>query len=144
MTVLPDRVAAKIGSLGTDGCWPWLGYINGDGYGRVAWHRRSTQAHRVVYELLVGPIPEGLQIDHLCRVRHCVNPGHMEPVSQAENLRRGAGPWPAAAINRDKTHCPHGHAYDEVNTIRRSDGSRRCRICNRNQCAAYAAKRRSI
>lgn len=82
-------------------------------------------AHRYVYELEVGPIPEGLEIDHLCRVRNCVNPAHLEAVTHAENIRRGTqGEWSKA-----KTHCPSDHPYNAANTVLNSRGTRVCRIC---------------
>ena len=98
-------------------------------------------AHRFAYEMLVGPIPEGLDLDHLCRVRHCVNPNHLEPVTRSENLRRGIRPRlpqndRIGDKNRAKTHCPKGHPYDEANTLmhywKRENSMRRlCRTCHR-------------
>jgi hypothetical protein len=102
-------------------CWIWTGVLN-HGYGGFApIHGLLVLTHRFAYELLIGPIPEGLQLDHLCRVRSCVNPAHLEPVTQKENNRR------AQAI---KTHCPSGHPYDEVNTYL-WQGRRKCRECRR-------------
>jgi hypothetical protein len=80
-----------------DGCWIWTGVINHNGYGRYTYARPdgrslASRAHRIAYELLVGPIPDGLQLDHLCRVKACVNPAHLEPVTQDENMRRTRGP----------------------------------------------------
>lgn len=84
------------------GCWLWQSVIGKDGYGKFATSGTTKPlAHRIAYELFVGPIPEGLQIDHLCRVRRCVNPEHLEPVTQLENVRRGI--WAQA------THCKYGH-----------------------------------
>lgn len=103
------------------GCWEWQGQRLKSGYG----HYKRTTAHRWVYERLVGPIPAGLQIDHLCRNRPCVNPAHLEPVTPLENIRRGKG-------HGSETHCPHGHPYDEENTRWRARGSGRdCRACDR-------------
>ena len=85
----------------TDGCWRWLGARTWDGYGRV-WHdRRSARAHRVTYALLVGPVPAGHVLDHLCRVRDCVNPTHLEPVTVRVNTLRGDGP----TARRHRARC---------------------------------------
>lgn len=114
-----------------NGCWEWIGSTNG-GYGKITINKRTYKAHRVTYELFVGPIPAGLDIDHLCRNHGCVNPAHLEPVTRRENLLRGVG---TTARNAAKTHCPRGHAYTPENTHRRADGSRRCRICGRAACS---------
>jgi hypothetical protein len=103
------------------GCWTWTACILQNGYGGVRLKGKLMRAHRVVYELLVGKIPDGLQLDHLCRNRKCVNPAHLEPVTQKENMRRGNG---ACAINARKTHCKSGHEFTKENT------RRRCRICH--------------
>ena len=109
----------------TDTCWLWTGPRWG-GYGRY----RHAQAHRLAYEALVGPIPKGLVIDHLCRVRHCVNPAHMEPVTNVENVMRGLAP---SAVNARKTHCIHGHEFTPENTRPKPKG-RECRECFRLIC----------
>lgn len=108
-------------------CWLWTRSCNGKGYAEIKLAGRRHGVHRLAYELLVGPVPEGLVLDHLCRVRRCVNPDHLEPVTNRENLLRGEG---ASAKNAAKTHCPAGHPYDEANTILRPRGSRRCRACH--------------
>jgi len=105
------------------GCWLWDGSLR-DGYGlfRVESYGRVTNAHRVAYQLCVGPIPEGLILDHLCRMRQCVNPAHLEPVTNSENIARGE----TGITNRSKTRCPAGHPYTTVN----SAGSRVCYPCS--------------
>ena len=116
------RFWSKIDIVDDDSCWLWTRGKN-LGYGLTTIRYQNLLAHRVAYELLVGQIPDGLQVDHLCRVRACCNPAHLEPVTAAENMRR-SGPYSR------KTHCPHGHAYDEQNTYHRADGhGRQCRAC---------------
>jgi hypothetical protein len=115
----------------TDGCWIWLGWKDAKQYGRIQHQNRKLLAHRVGYELLVGPIPTGLTIDHLCRNTSCVNPAHLEPVSIAENLRRGA-----AVI----THCPAGHEYNAKNTYVGHKNKRQCRACNRERMRRVNAR----
>jgi hypothetical protein len=115
-------------------CWLWTGSVMPRGYGKVTIAKRRLLAHRIAYEAFVGPIPEGLTLDHLCRVRRCVNPGHLEPVTVRENTLRS--PVAPAAINARKTHCVHGHEFSPENTrvqFRRSDqGEHRiCRACAR-------------
>lgn len=116
-------------------CWVWTGGKHEKGYGRF-WFDGSVQpAHRVAYELLVGPIPDGLHLDHLCRTPSCVNPGHVEPVTMLENFRRGRH------VNREKTHCPQGHVYDDENTYVEG-GRRHCRICVRDAGRRYYDRRK--
>ena len=107
----------------TETCWLWTGTINDQGYGIS---RRHFRAHRIAYELLVGPIPDGLQLDHLCRVRNCVNPDHLEPVTARTNTRRGVG---FAAQRAAQTHCKREHEFTEENTYIRRNGTRLCRTC---------------
>jgi hypothetical protein len=116
------------------GCWLWRGAINPKGYGKWPRPDGSRLAHRRVYELVVGPIPAGLQLDHLCRVRACVNPAHLEPVTNRENARRGEG-W--AGLNAQKTHCPQGHPYAGENLYVNPGGGRRCRECDRVKRQRY-------
>lgn len=128
MSIL-KRFIAKI-ALG-DGCWLWTGHVGQNGYGKFyptwAGGTKGVYAHRFAYELFVGPIAPKLTIDHLCRVRNCVRPAHLEAVTQRENLRRS--PLGHAA----KTHCPQGHAYDEANTRINPGGGRECRACGRDK-----------
>lgn len=119
-----------------DNCWLWQGCLNRDGYGVfVTPSCTSGLAHRFAYELFREPIPDGLETDHLCRVRRCCNPAHMEAVSHKENNIRGNT---LTAINAKKTHCIRGHPYDAENTYITKNGSRNCRTCHRAQ---YEAKR---
>lgn len=122
-----------------DGCWYWLGGLHCEGYGRITVYGKRTYAHRFAYELLVGKIPEGLEIDHLCRNRACVNPTHLEPVTCEENVLRGVSP---SAVHRRQTHCVHGHPFDVENTGYMPDGRRRCRTCDRVRARARLAAKR--
>lgn len=114
-------------------CWIWQRNTDQAGYGRHG----SKRAHRMVYESRIGPIPEGLTLDHLCRVHACVNPDHLEPVTRAVNVMRGEG---HAAVNARKTHCVRGHKFDERNTFIRPEGWRACRACHRGQRNRKAAR----
>jgi hypothetical protein len=116
-------------------CWIWTGFRDRDGYGRFS----AAGAHRVTYEMLIGPIPDGLTLDHLCRDRACVNPWHLEPVTSVENFLR------AAAI---RTKCSKGHEISEDNTRmsrlgRRGEPVRTCRTCERERQRRYARSKRS-
>lgn len=117
---MSERFWSKVDKTAT--CWLWTAGKNSGGYGVTYASGRAMVAHRWAYESEVGPIPAGLQLDHLCRVRHCVNPAHLEPVTIRENVLRGVG---LSAHNARKTHCPRGHEYDR----QYRDGVRRCRKC---------------
>lgn len=117
---------ALVDKGGADGCWLWVGALDKKGYGR--WRRQAP--HRYAYEQARGPILDGLQIDHLCRVRHCVNPAHLEAVTLRENLARSTN---YAAIGILYNTCIRGHEFTPENTDWRKDRpvSRRCRTCAR-------------
>ena len=112
------------------GCWLWIAGKS-VGYGHLMLKGVHMWAHRVSYERHIGPIPPGLEIDHLCRMRACVNPAHLEPVTRGTNILRGLSP---SAINARKTHCPKGHQYDAVYPQRGRLG-RRCTTCSRERDA---------
>lgn len=133
MTAITDRFWSNVDK--TEDCWLWTRPVYGPGYARFWDGESQVLAHRWIYEQIVGPIPTGLTIDHLCRVRHCVNPAHMEPVTNRENIMRGEG---ITAVRARQTHCPNGHERSEANTYWRPNGTRYCRICHR--IAAAAAK----
>lgn len=111
----------------TTECWLWLGAIKESGYAQIKLAGRSPMVHRVSYELAKGPIPAGLQLDHLCRVRNCINPDHLEAVTAAENVRRGTS---VPGVNARKIHCKRGHQLSGLN-LRIVKNGRECKICSR-------------
>ena len=122
------------------GCWLWDRAIASQGYGVLWLDGRLQYAHRVAHVLFKGEIPEGLTIDHLCRVTACVNPEHLEAVTMRENILRGTAP---AARHAKKTHCPQGHPLDGV-TVRASGQRQRfCKACNRANAARIAARKKA-
>jgi hypothetical protein len=127
------------------GCWLWAGAIHKKtGYGGIGRGKRSNWksllAHRVSYELLRGPIPAGLQIDHLCRIRHCVNPDHLEAVTAKTNTLRGES---VSALNAAKTHCKYGHPLTADNLTNNLKW-RECKACVRNNWTKQNKKRSYI
>lgn len=146
-TIRPDVLArfwAKVNPCGPvhptlgSACWLWTAAVGSGGYG-VVWQTGSLlYAHRFAYEAVIGPVPEGLHIDHLCRVRNCVRPDHLEPVTQRENILRGVG---MCAVQAKRTHCPQGHPYsgDNLYVLR---GKRYCRECVRKSNRERAARKR--
>jgi hypothetical protein len=117
-------------------CWIWQRYISKDGYGRLWYKGQKYVAHKLVYELVFGKVPDGLTLDHLCRNRSCVNPFHLEPVTRGENVLRGDT---LPAKNVAKTCCPLGHPLSGANLVTIS-GARRCRICKNKQRREWAKR----
>jgi len=105
-------------------CLTWKGHLNYAGYGLIWTKDKKYRVHRIIHELFIGPIAEGLCVDHLCRNRACVNPEHLEAVTPVENVRRGV------PKNRNKTHCVKGHEFSLENTTILKSGKRRCRKCH--------------
>ena len=125
-----ERFMAKVHKSGD--CWLWIGHLSGVGYGMFRYGGITELAHRAAYKLFIGPIPAGFVVDHLCRTRCCVKPAHLEAVTLMENVRRGDHSHLGRG-NREKTHCPKGHPYDEANTYTSSAGKRHCKMCSRSR-----------
>lgn len=122
-------MALSLAALPRDNCLNWPGYLDSCGYGK--WLGRP--AHRVVYEAVVGAVPPGLELDHRCRNRACVNPAHLEPVTHAENMAR-------SSVATKKT-CKNGHPFDDANTYNRPRGGRDCRACGVDRTRRYIQRR---
>jgi hypothetical protein len=135
MATAAERFWAKVAK--TDTCWLWTAATQG-GYGvfRVS-STKQVKAHRWAYESLVGPIPEGLTLDHLCRVRNCVNPEHLDPCTTGVNTLRGDS---GSARNARKTHCLNGHPLEGDNLMRDARGMRQCRICQRERVRRWMSE----
>lgn len=135
MSVRPvvERIEEQVIPEPNSGCWLWMGSVDRDGYGRISTSPKSglprnVLVHRAMYAHYQGRIPDGLTIDHLCRVRCCCNPDHMEPVSNVTNVMRGMSP---AAENARKTICKRGHPLSGGNLFVNTHGERQCRECLR-------------
>lgn len=123
---LPQHFWNKVEFEPNSGCWLWNGYTNHDGYGRVSIGGKLQMAHRATF----GPVPEGMEIDHKCRVRCCCNPDHLEAVTHKVNVQRGLVPIVTAMRKLSMTHCKNGHEYTTQNTAIAKCGARRCRACH--------------
>lgn len=135
-----DRITRNV-LVDANSCWLWLGAKTDRGYGTLRRNGKNHRAHRFSYALYVGPIPEGMEIDHLCRVRHCVNPDHLEAVDHRTNMLRSEN---FTGQNARKDACPSGHPYDEANTyVVPSTGRRMCRQCLYDRNARYEAEGRT-
>jgi len=138
VSVLGDRRASRV-VIDDSGCWIWTGSRNPGGYGQTRDGARMTRVHQIAFVAAKGPVPDGLEIDHLCRVPACCNPDHLEAVTHAENIRRGSQdrkrPEP-------RTHCARGHELTDENCVRRKDG-RQCRTCHNANRRMHDARRRA-
>ncbi|GAA1888085.1 hypothetical protein GCM10009837_07400 [Streptomyces durmitorensis] len=123
-----ERLREKI-VVSSAGCWLFTGRLSRDGYGRIYDEGKQREAYRVAYEQLIGLVPAGLELDHLCRVRRCVNPAHLEPVTPAVNKARANRV--TASINERRAECKRGHALTPENTAYQNGGRRYCRPCKR-------------
>lgn len=133
-TESPEKFMGKVTPEPTSGCWLWVGYTDTQGYARFWNGRRYERAHRWSFKMFVGAIPKGRVIDHLCRVRSCVNPLHLEAVTNEVNVLRGEG---TSAVNKRKTHCIRGHSFAEHGGRQRK--GRKCLLCEK----AYFKERRA-
>ena len=123
-----ERFWQKVERRGPDDCWLWRGSLTNGGYGHFSVANKPVMAHRWAYEQEIGPIPDSLTLDHLCRTRACVNARHLEPVTGKENILRGFSP---SAQNARKTHCKRGHEFTPQNTYVGRGSERKCRVCIR-------------
>jgi hypothetical protein len=130
-------------NLSLHGCWEWNGGHDHNGYAVFYADGRQYKAHRWGYEHFVQPVPKGLDLDHLCRNRGCVNPDHLEPVTRRENLRRGVGTHLRKAQAAARTHCFQNHELTPENVYVRPDGVRACRVCLRRRHAAHRARKKA-
>lgn len=133
------RFWSKVEIFDPAGCWPWMA-ARKDGYGAFSTRTSKVgRAHLISYQQLVGRVPDGLELDHLCRNRACVNPLHLEPVTHRVNARRGD----AGAYLKIRDRCVHGHEYTEENTYSRAGGRRECRACIYERNRKYRARKKA-
>ena len=134
---IDERFWEKVLPVPESGCWLWIGGLNNKGYGSFTANKVGGNAHRWAYMRYKGPIPTGLDLDHLCRTRSCVNPAHLEPVSRTVNHLRGCG-------TGTKESCPNGHFFDNRNTYKTKQGYRKCRACARERAQAWRDQRSGL
>jgi len=139
-----ERLDILLGRLrvNENDCWEWTGARDPRGYGRAGFGRRehgTGLVHKMIYEAIKGLVPDGLELDHLCRNPCCANPDHLEAVTHQVNVQRGRGGANLLAMAIAVTHCPQGHPYDEANTYRRRNrpNSRECRTCRNEASRRY-------
>lgn len=152
MKTLEERLESKIDRTpgrGPNGdCWIWTACLDAYGYGAISYLRRTLKAHRVTFFLAGKHIPEGMELDHLCRVRSCVNPEHLEAVTHRVNMDRGEIATAKIAGIKAKmllrTHCMRGHEYTPQNTELRTGNGRRCVICRNEYCRAWHSRKKAI
>jgi hypothetical protein len=135
---LDERFMKYVAPEPNSGCWLWAGTLDSSGYGLIWDGKTNKKAHRISHELLKGPIPPRMEIDHKCRVRCCVNPDHLEVVTHRENFMRGL------PFKKRKIECPHGHAYTPENSKLRKNGSRVCRECDRLRSQTHNWRSRGV
>ena len=140
MLVVDQKFTNKIHPEPNTGCWLWAGATNRDGYGIAHRRRQTRMAHSLSYEFACGPVPDGLELDHLCRVRCCVNPNHLQAVTHLENCRRGTAGTHIRRVENMKTHCSKGHEFSGDNLYTRKNGARGCRECVRIASRKYSRK----
>lgn len=119
------------------GCWVWTGARHNKGYALYRVNNRNRLAHKFIWELHNGQVPDGLELDHLCRRRGCVNPDHLEAVTHRVNVQRGNAGEATRSRAAAKTHCKHGHPLTQENVTIYSNGVRRCRLCVRRMASDY-------
>lgn len=137
---LADRLLKRTTKI--SGCWLWKGATNDKGYGQIKVNGKTTYVHRASYEFHVGPIPEGAVLDHICRVPSCLNPAHLDAVTQKENIRRGRLPG-LLELQKQKKFCPSGHEYSDTNTYLNHRGSRNCKVCAKARAVEWNRKNRT-
>lgn len=141
LSSLPARVLDKIAFEPESGCWLWTGGLTGRGYGGLWVDGHMRSAHRVLRETLVGPVPQGFELDHKCRIRSCVNPDHVEPVTHRVNMRRS--PIAITAINMRKERCKMGHKFELIRFERSGRARRVCLVCDRAKWARWKRRKKT-